>query len=98
MSTNTGAAIYRVKRMRGGKQWFLTLEDYDYDYQGLNTWKTYGPFESKEKAEEYLSNNFANPGGMMNFELSLDEHKARLKRDGRKVITPIIRRRASWQW
>ena len=50
-----------IYKARDGK-WYLELADNEYgEWDEANT---YGPFNSEEKADDYLSNNFSNPGGM----------------------------------
>lgn len=43
-------------------KWYMQLGNGEYDYDDIDcTW--YGPFDSEEQADEYLYNNFSNPGG-----------------------------------
>jgi len=63
MSQQRGCRI----RQTEATTWVLELENaYSHD------WKTYGPFKSATAADEYLSENFSNPGGMM--VLPLEDH------------------------
>jgi len=42
-------------------KWYMDLANNEYGEWDEAT--TYGPFSSMEKAEDYLDNNFSNPGG-----------------------------------
>jgi len=44
--------------------WYMYIETWDeYGEEGSGEYEEYGPFMSLERAERYLEDNFANPGG-----------------------------------
>lgn len=44
--------------------WYMYIEEWnDYGTGGSGGYANYGPFISYEQAEQYLEDNFANPGG-----------------------------------
>lgn len=79
------AEIFKTKSGR----WWLTLGDSE--RAGPERSTTYGPFKTQDEADEFMSDNFTNPGGF-----SID--KSGKKRDpkkspnGRPVVSPDDRR------
>jgi hypothetical protein len=55
MSTGLDCGFFKAS---DGK-WYMYLEDSCY----RDVYNDYGPFNSQEEADRYLSRNFANPGG-----------------------------------
>ena len=80
-SVSRYCAIYKAEN----GSWYLELANDEYDDRDEAT--TYGPFNSEEKADNYLSQNFSNPGGM-NISDSGDEPVPTMSPNGRPVVKP----------
>ena len=67
------------------EQWYMELADEEYG--GLDDSTTYGPFSTLEVGQEYLDDNFSNPGGW-----SIDKSGKRKpptkSSSGSKVVNP----------
>jgi hypothetical protein len=47
--------------LASNKKWYVILGNFEYAYDEQDC-TVYGPFATEEKADEYVSENFANPG------------------------------------
>jgi hypothetical protein len=63
--------------LAANKNWYVILGNFEYAYDEQDC-TTYGPFTSEEKADAYVSDNFANPGSS-----STDD-------SGERVITKAV--------
>jgi len=99
MSTGQECAIVEYRPDR----WYLVLENIGAPKQSWD-WReyaaAYGPFSTPEKADEYLSANFANPGGY--FEIPYEEGKmesyAKLVAAAKRGRRQPIKGRTGWVW
>ena len=84
-SVSRYCSIYKAKN----KKWYLELAPHEYgEYEDADT---YGPFDSEDEADGFLS-GFANPGGL-SIDKSGKKPVPKKSPNGRKIISPKINNR-----
>jgi hypothetical protein len=77
---------------RSSPKWYLDLTHDEYDYEPENA-TTYGPFFDEEAAEDYLDDNFSNPGS-----LDVDDRGTRRPPKRSPNGSPVQKPRRGFRW